>query len=69
MIASHVLQSLAAGPGSGRPLAVAFHFQHQLEDGRFRWIRRKNGVYVPFVPPLIGQTVLLPEIRIAPASP
>ena len=54
--------------GDGRPLEVAFHFDRELEDSSFRWIRWQDGIYVPFKPPPVGETIILPAIRLAPAG-
>ena len=52
----------------GRPLEVAFHFDRELEDSSFRWIRWQDGIYVPFKPPPVGETIILPAIRLAPVG-
>lgn len=43
-----------------RPLEVAFHFAHPLEDVRYRWLRWQQGDYVEFALPPVGETVELP---------
>ncbi len=52
----------------GRPHEVAFHFDLELENKVFRWIRWEDGIYVPFEPPRAGETITLPAIRLAPAG-
>jgi len=42
-----------------RPAKVAFHFALSLEDPSLRWLQWAKGVYVPFVPPSVGQTLTL----------
>jgi hypothetical protein len=46
--------------GDGRPAEAAFSFSVGLEDASLRWLQYKNGRYVPFHPPAIGQSVELP---------
>jgi len=48
----------------GRPAEVSFQFEVDLEDPDFRWIQWHEGVYVPFEPPAIGETVILPSVVI-----
>ena len=52
----------------GRPHEVAFHFDRELENEFFRWIRWEDGIYVPFHPPRVGETVTLPAIRLSPSG-
>jgi len=46
----------------GRPIEVRVHFNVDLEDSSLRWLQWKGGVYVPFEPPAVGETVVLPEV-------
>jgi hypothetical protein len=46
----------------GRPGEVAFRFSVPLEDSSLRWLRWEEG-YVPFAPPAVGRSVLLPAAR------
>jgi hypothetical protein len=46
----------------GRPVEVRVHFNVNLEDSSLRWLQWKGGVYVPFEPPAVGETVVLPEV-------
>ncbi|MCP4263939.1 MAG: hypothetical protein GY774_41500 [Planctomycetes bacterium] len=39
---------------------AAFIFSVALEDPSLRWLQNKNNAFVPFTPPEIGQTVVLP---------
>jgi hypothetical protein len=45
--------------GDGRPAEAAFTFAVVLEDPSLRWLQYKNGNFVPFTPPAIGQSVVL----------
>ena len=40
-----------------RPASVAFRFNVPLEDASLRWFRWSGGLYVPFTPPAVGETV------------
>lgn len=42
-----------------RPAKAAFTFLVPLEDPSLRWLQYKNGSFIPFIPPPIGQTVIL----------
>jgi hypothetical protein len=44
----------------GRPDEAAFRFRTKLENQFLRWIRWINGMFVPFTPPAVGETVTLP---------
>jgi hypothetical protein len=44
---------------SGEPLEVIFRFALALEDPSLRWVHWRDGLYVPFVLPAIGETVTL----------
>jgi hypothetical protein len=46
----------------GRPIEVRVHFNVNLEDSSLRLLQWKGGVYVPFDPPAVGETVVLPEV-------
>jgi hypothetical protein len=46
----------------GRPIEVWVHFDVDLENSSFRWLQWKNGVYEPFEPPAVGDTVTLPSV-------
>jgi hypothetical protein len=46
----------------GRPIDVRVHFSVDLEDPSLRWLQWKHGVYVPFEPPAVGESVVLPEV-------
>jgi hypothetical protein len=43
----------------GRPAEAAFTFAVALEDPSLRWLQYKDGSFVPFTPPAVGQTVVL----------
>ena len=47
----------------GRPRDVVFRFARRLEDPSMQWIRWQEGIYVPFTPPQLGETVRLPAAR------
>lgn len=44
----------------GRPAEAAFRFAVPLEDPSLRWLQWRDGRYVPFVPPPVGDRVKLP---------
>ena len=46
----------------GRPGAVSFHFAVELDDPSLRWLQWREGVYIPFEPPAVGETVILPAV-------
>jgi hypothetical protein len=43
-----------------RPAEAAFTFDVPLEDASLRWLQSKDGAFVPFTPPAVGQTLTLP---------
>ncbi|MHC4659547.1 MAG: hypothetical protein ACYS83_10315 [Planctomycetota bacterium] len=43
----------------GQPAEAAFTFTVPLEDSSLRWLQWKQGAFVPFAPPPIGQTIEL----------
>jgi hypothetical protein len=43
----------------GRASVAAFKFSVPLEDPSLRWLQYKNGEFIPFTPPPIGQSVVL----------
>jgi hypothetical protein len=45
--------------GDGRPAKAAFTFAVSLEDPSLRWLQYKDGSFVPFTPPAIGENVVL----------
>jgi hypothetical protein len=49
---------------NGRPLEVSVHFDVDLEHPSLRWIQWREGVYVPFDLPAVGETVILPSVVI-----
>jgi hypothetical protein len=53
---------VAALTEDGRPAAALVRFGRSLEDPALVWVRWDwaTGAYVPFVPPVIGRTVLIP---------
>ena len=46
-----------------RPVVVEFRFAEPLESDSYRWVYFDDGVYHPFEPPELGQTVRLPAPR------
>lgn len=44
----------------GRPAAARFHFKVPLEDPSLIWLQWRDGTFVPFSPPPVGSTVILP---------
>ena len=55
---SVVVEALDA---QGDPEQVLYEFPVPLEDPSLRWMSWHDGVYVPWTPPAIGQTVKLPS--------
>ena len=45
--------------GDGRPRDVAFIFSASLEDPNLVWLQHKEGRFVPFSPPAVGESVEL----------
>jgi hypothetical protein len=43
----------------GSPTRILYRFDRSLEDAALRWVSWQDGVYVPFVPPALGETVEL----------
>jgi hypothetical protein len=54
---SVVVQSLDS---QGDPEQVLYQFSVPLEDPSLHWMRWKDGEYLPWTPPPVGQTVRLP---------
>jgi hypothetical protein len=50
---------VTAVTADGRPAEARFRFAVPLDDPSLRWLQWKAGVFVPFTPPAIGQTVEL----------
>jgi hypothetical protein len=48
---------VTAVTADGRPAEARFWFAVPLEDPSLRWLQWKAGVFVPFVPPAVGQGV------------
>jgi hypothetical protein len=44
----------------GNVAEAAFIFSTALEDPSLRWLQHKDGAFIPFTPPAIGQKVVLP---------
>lgn len=55
-----VTAEITAITNDGRPAEVAFRFAMRLENRLFRWVQWKDGAFVPFALPAIGETVTLP---------
>jgi len=51
---------ITAVTDDGRPAEAAFAFAADLENPSYRWMQWKDGEYVPFVPPAVGETMALP---------
>lgn len=49
-----------------RPDRAVFHFDVPLEDESLRWLQYREGLYVPFTPPAVGETVTLPAVPLIP---
>lgn len=48
---------VAAMTWDGRPAEAVFRFDKRLEDPSLRWLQWKDGGFVPFTPPAIGESV------------
>jgi len=59
-----VTAEITAITDDGRPAEVAFRFAMKLENRLFRWMQWKNGSYVPFALPAVGETIILPAAMI-----
>ena len=59
----YVAVEITAITEDGHPAEAAFRFTRELEDPSFRWMQWKDGVYVPFELPPVGNTVTLPGPR------
>ena len=55
-----VTVEITAVTDDGRPAEATFHFLTSLESRMLRWLGWRDGVYVPFEPPAVGETVTLP---------
>ncbi|HZZ27776.1 MAG TPA: hypothetical protein VFE46_07175 [Pirellulales bacterium] len=47
----------------GRPVDVLYRFKAPLEDRSLHWVCWQAGRFIPFIPPKIGETCLLPAAR------
>lgn len=47
----------------GDPDEVLYEFAVPLEDPSLRWVRWKDGVYIPWRPPALGESEELPPSR------
>jgi hypothetical protein len=45
--------------GDNRPAKAAFTFSVPLEDPSLRWLQYKDGSFIPFSPPAVGENVVL----------
>ncbi len=59
-----VTAEIIAITDDGRPAEVAFRFAMRLENRLFRWMQWKDGAYVPFALPAVGETVTLPAATV-----
>ena len=59
-----VTVEITATTDDGRPAEAAFRFAFALENPLFRWLQWDDGMYVPFTPPAVGETVTLPAARL-----
>ena len=53
----------------GRPLKVEFTFEPSIDDEAFRWVRYESGRYVPFVPPVVGETTTVEAVPFSLIAP
>jgi hypothetical protein len=54
--------------GDARPAEVTYHFETALEDPSWRWLQWRDGAYVPFAVPRVGEAVYLPPAEV-PGGP
>ena len=47
----------------GDPVAIRFELERPLEDDGYVWVRWREGEYVPFTPPPVGETVEIEAAR------
>ena len=50
----------------GSPSRMTFTFDRSLDDPSMRWMTWKDGGYVPFLPPPVGQAVDLAPVTMKP---
>lgn len=66
---------IARANAAGEPLEFVHTLAVPLEDPSLRWLQWRGGRYVPFVPPAVGDSVLLPpaygplDVMRQPAGP
>src|SRR6185295_11553551 len=51
----------------GRPLTVLARFAHPLDDPSLVWRRWGGRTYVPYAPPAVGATEVLPALDVREA--
>ena len=69
---SDVRIEVAAVTEDGRPQRALFTFSSELEDPSLRWVLYRNGKYLPFAPPDLGQSTVIeavPFSLLAPPQP
>ncbi|MBU0718445.1 MAG: hypothetical protein KJ749_09370, partial [Planctomycetes bacterium] len=54
-----VTVEITAVTDDGRPAEAAYRFSFSIENRLFRWLQWKDGAFVPFVLPAVGETVTL----------
>jgi hypothetical protein len=59
-----VTVEIAAITPDGRPDVVRFHFDRSLDDPSLYWLEWKDGQFIPFEVPAVGQTVTLPAATV-----
>lgn len=64
---SNMTAEVLAVSADGVPQKVAYRFDRPLEDAQLVWATWAERGFVPFVPPVVGQTVTLPAIDYAKA--
>ena len=53
----------------GRPKRVHFTFSRELEDESLRWVRYRDGQYVPFELPAVGQSAVIEAVPFSLIAP
>lgn len=57
--------TVVAATDAGAPLEVRFDFERPLEDDHYYFVTWRDGTYVPFTPPAVGETGVIPAISLA----
>lgn len=58
----YIVSALTA---DGRPAELLVRFQEPLESASLRWLQWGKHDYVPFTPPPVGKSIVLPQVDLA----